>query len=81
MRISPISRYYYSEMLVNYELEQDWSIIGGLGFDQEAKKWKIQFKLRVGNDQQEVQEIRGQLLSIDQTTSELYSCLPETELR
>ena len=68
-------------MLVNYELEQDWSMIGGLRFDQEAKKWKLQFKLRVGNYQQEVQETRGQLSSIDQTTSELYNCLPEKELR
>ena len=48
-------------MLVNYELEQDWSMIGGLRFDQEAKKWKLQFKLRVGNYQQEVQEIRGHM--------------------
>lgn len=67
--------------MVNYELEQDWSVIGVLRLDQEAKKWKLEFKLRVGNYEQEVQEIRGQLSSIDHTTSELYSFLPERELR
>lgn len=40
--------------MVNYELEQDWSVIRVLRLDQEAKKWKLEFKLRVGNYEQEL---------------------------